>query len=70
MYIMMQKNSKLSHESHLFFLIGPTFKKMYFFLVVLVSIAAFRLSLVAVSSSTLHCGSQAFHCNGFSYCGA
>ena len=28
------------------------------------------LSLVAVSRATLHCGAQASHCGGFSYCGA
>ena len=35
-----------------------------------VFVAACRLSLVAVSGATLHCGAQGSHCGGFSCCGA
>ena len=35
-----------------------------------VFIAAWGLSLVAVSGATLHCGAQASRCGGFSCCGA
>ena len=35
-----------------------------------VFVAVHRLSLVAASGATLHCGVRASHCGGFSCCGA
>ena len=42
----------------------------FFFLVVLVFIAARVLSLVAASGATLHRGARTSHWSGFSCCGA
>ena len=35
-----------------------------------VFVAAYELSILAVSGATLHCGAQASYCGGFSCCGA
>ena len=46
---------------------------MYLFLLFLlywISIAVHRFSLIVKRVATLHCGAQASHCSGFSYCRA
>ena len=54
-----------------FFLFFFLNKFIYFYFWLLWAfVAAHRLSLVAASGATLHCGAQASHCSGFSYCGA
>ena len=44
--------------------------KFIYFWLRWVFVAAHRLSLVAVSRTTLLCGAWASHCGGFSCCGA
>ena len=49
------------------------FKKFFnfiYFWLCWVFIAVHRLSLVAASGATLHCGARASHCGGFSCCRA